>query len=251
MNITNLILADQVQEPTFYQYMLLFVGMIVTVGVIFYIINNIVKTINYAKRGLTNLITTVILIAIFVVSYFIDANTNKVFLGMPVIYFVFVGITALIGVTLTVTFFSRAKSKFHRVLNKVPVYTVKEKDTYLYFVFKYKDYVYINKTTSSGLVVKMKKNQFVDDIIGEVIKENRLVLEDENCKPMGQVTIKGKKNTVYDCFLLEVLEEPFLEDYYRVDKFDLIKWEINVFDKSIIMRLILGDEFKLELDEKK
>lgn len=236
----------EANEPWINQYLYYIVGAIAVVGIIMLMVNSIFSSKRNSKRALANLIASSSLLLIFVVALIVDSNTQLIY--NKSVYLIFIVVTLLYGIVLTSIFFSRSKSQLYYKTNKSLVYTLKDKEVKLYIVIKHEDDLYLNYKTKSGDVIEVGKNQYQDDLFKKFIETNKLNVINLEPEKIGTITINGKKEKEYRCFILEV-QTPPLGERLKINKYQIIPSDLSDFDKTICMRLVLGDEFDITLDE--
>ena len=133
--------------------------------------------------------------------------------------------------------------------NKKMVYEYNPKEEHLYVVFKSENYVFLKKEEYHGIDIKMRKQDFCDDLLSELIKKYEAIYFGE-INRKGIVTLKLKnKDVVYNCYLVNIERDIINEDLEKVYLCDLLKYDINDLDKYIILNLLSGEEFKKTLDK--
>lgn len=212
-------------------------------GLIFFIVNGIITTINPKIRGFIHLIIGVVLTLLFTMAYVLD---NYVYLVAyyPRIYIMFAGSSLLYTIFIPTTLFIKGSREGFNFKKKKLVYTT-NKIEYLYVVYKFGTQVFLKN--KKGIVLKMKKTSFVDQMMEDINQKFKLEVPEELIKKYGVVTITGKKKDVYHCYLVDINVSLNEFGFIGYNKYELVNIDFSYLDKQIIFRLMLEEEFNIVL----
>lgn len=237
----------------------------VLVGVVFLIINGIIRTNNIMKRAVINLIIGSSLFLIFlgswVIDYFVLKNQSIRFK----LYFSFPASIFVITTTVSIYLFSMAKRyniRLYKNMRKIKIKTEpvnesfsleKEEDApvsklnnqFIYLVFQYQDYVLLENSDGAYRgYIKEVKEKFPKDATHKFINTNRLQILD--AKYVGQVVEQSK---IFYCYLINLAEDnEELPSLIKTNKYVLPSVLSDGIDKEIILRVLIGEDFTITLD---
>ncbi len=212
-------------------------------GLIFFIVNGIITTMNPKIRGLIHLIIGLFLTIVFSLAFYLD---NYVYLEAysPFTYIVFGGSSLLYTIIIPTTLFIKGNREGFSFKRKKLIYTTQKKE-HLYLVYKHGTQIFLKD--KKGIILHMKKTSFIDQMIEDYNRKLKLNVPEELIKKYGVVTITGKKKEIYYCYLIDINTD--LNDFgiTGYDKYELIHMDFEYFDKQIIFRLMLEEEFNIVL----
>ncbi len=233
---------------------------ILLIGLIFFIGNRAIHTANHKRKALYIGIFGLVIIVFFGLGYFIEkyayldlisANQDLIFLIVTVVITVsFVTYDIIKGFSRREQFASFQKPKE----KQIP--TIKNKQQYLYFVFRYQDSFILREIEEknqpihyTGYVIKFPKGEFFHDEFSSKILEE-MHIDSKYAKKIGTATIHENKDQVYYCYVVD-LENEFqdMTGFKTIKMQDLIHYSMNSFDKSILYRVILREDFDIEMEK--
>lgn len=212
-------------------------------GLMLFIINGIITTVNPKVRGLIHLIIGIVLTLLFSLAYFLD--TYILLLAYhPRIYLMFGGTALLYTLMIPITLFIKGSREGFSFKRKISMRTTDKKE-YIYLVYKQGSQVFLKN--KQGIILKMKKISFVDQMIADVNKKFNIKVPDELIKKYGVLTIINKKKEVYYCYLVDISVSLTNFGFNDYDKYELVNIDLKRLDKQIIFRLMLEEEFNVIL----
>ncbi|HKM29330.1 MAG TPA: hypothetical protein VJZ51_01055 [Bacilli bacterium] len=212
-------------------------------GLILFIINSIITTINSKVRGLIHLIIGISLTLLFALAYFLDTYIFLVAYH-PRIYLMFGGTALLYTIMIPITLFRKGSREGFSFKRKISL-GITDKKEYVYLVYKQGSQVFLKN--KQGIVLKMKKTSFVDQMIGDINRKYNLKVPEELIKKYGVLTIINKKKEVYYCYLVDINVSLTNFGFSGYDKYVLVNMDLKRLDKQIIFRLMLEEEFNVIL----
>lgn len=223
-------------------YPLIIIKQIVVVLLIMFIIGGIVRNKHIVTRGLTYLIASLVLFAIGLVCVIYDLKTYESF-SIDCLEAIVFGGTSFIFTIYGIILLSK-KNKFAKKTKVKMVYTYHEKEEYVFLLYKHNEDVFINNTTNSGIIIKLRKKDFADDIITKVNKQYAIVKGDSFYQS-GKLTFKGeKKDKLYYCYLIDIKNEILNNEFHLVNKYQISDLECEKKEKYIMIKLITEDNFE-------
>lgn len=223
------------------------------IGLIFFICYGIVKNnYNYVTRGFVFFLLGIVLTLILVIITIIDTQSNQ--MGNTGVF----SYIALIAITVIFTLCFGLPPIIHgkRCCQKLSIKKQKpsiNRDIiqHVYIVFKCRNNIILkkNKEEITGFDYKMdKRHLFKDEIIKDVLNNYNLSMIYDEPNEVGISTVNGKRPNVYNCYLIEVddISEELSKEYV-VDQFDIINLEIDDFNKKLILKILMREEFRLYL----
>ena len=239
---------------------------IIGLGFIYFVIIRLFNNFNNIKKALVALVVGIVLTLIIVIGILID-NYNLQFNLKNLWYYSFLIVNILMMITIPTVLYFVGKSRHQQFRNyhikivkekQKVIPTIKEKEEYVYYVFKCKDhYLLKKKMLDSNEIyysetVKLNKILFHDEMIKELInKYNLCEFNPDNvlsANQIGEALVKGKKDKHYYCYLIELNDKvKSLEDYEMISAYDLFRYNMEDFDKKILFHMILKETFKIEM----
>lgn len=223
------------------------------IGLIFLICYGIVKNnYNYVTRGFVFLIVGSVLTLILVIITIVDTISNQTGDTGLFSYIALIAIIVIFTICFSVPSIIRGKTRYQRLTFKKRKPSVnRDVIQHVYLVFKCRNNIILkkNKEEISGFDYKMDKHHlFKDEIIKEVLKDYNVSLVYDEPKEVGIATVNSKKPNLYNCFLVEVndISEELAKEFV-VDQFDIINLEIDDFNKKLILKTLMREEFRLYL----
>ena len=213
-------------------------------GLLFFIVNGIITTINPKIRGAIHLTIGLVLTILFVLAYFLDNYIYTTPYYPLRIYIMFAGSSLLYTIIIPTTLFVKGNREGFSFKRKKLIYTT-NKNEFLYLVYKQGTQVFLKN--KKGIVLKIKKTSFVDQMIEKCNQKYKLTIPEELIKKYGIVTITSKKKEVYHCYVIDVPTD--LKDFGFTDynKYELVHMDFDYLDKQIIFRLMIEEEFNVVL----
>lgn len=216
---------------------------ILTIALLFLIINRAFRNLKYFNRSVINLGLTVVLGGVIYLAYYFDLK-NKMYLA-PVYYLTM--FFSVVGVGLTFFVFLIIKVLTNKTFVRGKIIKEEKVNKYLYIVYTKGLDVYL--LNGRGIIKKIGKNYLYDELINEVNKEYGIVTSSDYIKRIGEVTISDKVNTIYYCYLVKVFDEVDSK-LEKIDKRALTSYDFKYLDKQIIFRTLLEEEFVIKIDKK-
>lgn len=236
---------------------------LVPIGVVFLIVNGIIRNQNAKKRAFINLIIGLSLFIIFLgamlIDYFVFDQKDikhRLYFSFPIGILIF---TSVISINL---FLYAKRYNIHiprnRKLVKIKAEDVKENTSseeiktpnlrkvpgYVYIVFQYDHCILLNYENNhyQGYVKEIKE-KFPKDTIQKVIIENKIKAQDINF--IGKVLEHDK---IYYCYMinLEIISEEL--NLIKINKYELGSFLEEGLDKEIILRVLIGENFTITND---
>ena len=226
-----------------FYYIILFLRMLVIVSFVMFVTRQIVKEKHIKTKGITYLIVSLSLTLVGVVSLIIDLNTYLIFEDMW--YYILFIASCLIYVIGAIIVLVKSKNFAGPVKTKI-VYTLKEKVENVYVLFRYEGSLYVLKDKNTGINYKLKKTEFVDDVVSKIVSKYTSNFEKDYDK-LGTIIRKiDKIDNIYYCYVIDVNES--LDDslFIAVDGFRVNEMNISDLDKFIIIKSLIGLEFNEE-----
>ncbi len=196
------------------------------------VINRAMKDKNIKQKRMINLIITLSIFGLFLISFLIDLNLKKIKLDSYLYFAVpFFGVFLINSIVFIGLYYKRYKG-----IIKKRKEDLKER---LYLVIKKDKDFYLEETKEGlkGIVFKVSKSViFHDEMLDIIIKRlNLKVLETEY---LGSF-IEGEKERFY-CYYLEIENE--LNNYKKIYELDLVNQKYLKFHEEVIYKIILNQE---------
>lgn len=221
---------------------------LLSIGLILFIVNSALSTSNYKKRAFINFLICLILTIVFGVSYYLDFYVFKKTYELY-IYLFFIGSSFLYLIFVPLIMYKKAGRYTHAFRKKEFIKQEEKIKDFVYIIYKYNDYIYLNN--NSGIIRKIRANDYEKKIIEEINNVNKLTINNVNIKKYGVMTIctnhKKNKHDRYSCYLIEINKSLNNKKYEKVYKNDLVERNLNYIDQQIIYRLMIGDDFRVYL----
>ena len=223
-----------------FEYIILFLKMLVIVSFIMFVTRQIVKEKHIKTKGLVYLIVSLSLTLIGVVTLIIDLNNYLIFDNIWY-YILFIG-SALIYVIGAIFVLIKSKKFAGPVKNKV-VFTLHDKIENVYVLFKHQGSLYVLKDKNTGINYKLKNTEFVDDVVNKIVSKYTNNLSRDYDK-LGTITRNiDKKDNVYYCYVIETEEPLDYNAFSVVDGLKVNEMDISDLDKYIIIKSLIGIDF--------
>ncbi len=214
------------------------------VGLLFLILSGIVSKYRYKARALVFLIFGLVLSLIFLGTYLIDVSMNKIQYSL-LHYYSFIGAPLLYTIILVPILFNKGRRHYER---GIKVKTILDKKDVLYILYDYNDCIYLNNH-HQGITYNLGKKDFHDDVIKKIANKYKSSIKEENIEKIGEYIIKGKKDTIYHCYYAKLDKELVQNDYSLYNKVEVVNLNFNNLDRQIIFRILLKENFKVEITE--
>ena len=218
-------------------------GAVLGLGLLFFIINGMITTINPKIRGAIHLTIGLIFTILFVLAYFLDNYVYLIFYH-PRIYIMFAGSSLLYTIIIPTRLFLKGNREGFSFKGKKIIY-YNDKNEYIYLVYKHGTQVFLKD--KKGIVLKMKKRSFADQMIEKCNRKYKLTVPEELIKKYGIVTITNKKKEVYHCYIIDINTDLNDFGFTNYNKYELVHMDFAYLDKQIIFRLMIEEEFNVVL----
>src|SRR5690554_1278724 len=185
------------------------------VALIFFILNNAIKNFKVKNKLWVNLFTGLLMTGLFVVAFFVDRHRQPNVRNLSNL--LYIGIGFIYTVAVSIYFFVRGYGSAmlpSRHLESNFYY----KDI-LYLLYRSGNSLYLRKDKSgyySGAVVKVKKSQFLEDVLNDVNKKYNFIVNSESMSNIGKLTLTNKK-IIYHCYSIELLKEPTEKKWEKIN----------------------------------
>lgn len=221
---------------------------VVTMLLIYLILNRALSNIRHRKRALIIFIVGVLLGGAFILAYKLDLDSDTMFnkydyLTYMVINFIF----AIASIIYTFTRYKKNdflkynndKSRYSESISRVHY------KKYLYLVLEYKNEYLLrkHKETYSGMIIELKKGNFHDVEINSILK--RYGVEGSNVTLYGEYVDTTKKEIHY-AYLINLDKSIEIKKYESVYYSKIRFLEMSDFDKEIVYRVLIKDKFEIE-----
>lgn len=213
----------------------------VLVTVIMMIIRGALREKHIMTKALVCFLVSLGFLIVSGVSFAFDCVVNKtpILDNLNIVAF---GATSIVYMIIEIIQLSK-KNKYAGKVKKKMIYTYHEKDEYIYVVYKFQDNIFLTKNTNKGIIIKLKRQEFVDDAIAS-LNDKMKVKVIGNVERLGMVTQKGeKRDDVYYCYLINVENESINDKLDQVSIYKIGEIDCEKFDKFIIIKLLMGNEF--------
>lgn len=223
-------------------YVLAFLKMFVLISLIMLIVRGIFRNSHIIYKGLGYFLVSLAIFTISIISLIADYGfKNEVTTNG---YITYIGvITTSIGYLIYGSLILAKRNKFAKNVKKKMVYTYKEKDEYVYILYRNDTVFYLLKDTNTGIQTKLKKNEYADDCINK-INEKLNVQVEWGLDRLGTVTIRGeKRDQVYYCYVIEISNVMDDNRFIWATNYEITSLDIPDFDKFIILKCLIGNEF--------
>lgn len=239
---------------------------LIGLGFIYFVVIRLFTNFNHLKKSLVALIVGLVQTAIIVIAIILDGFNYPLDLT-HLWYYAFLIVSVLLMIVIPIIYLAIGKSRHQRFRNyhlkikkqqEKVVPTIKEKDEYVYYVFKCKEHYLLKSKVVEGNKLyyseqeKLNKIIFHDEMINNLIEKYQLnVFNKENViltEQIGEVLVKGKKDKHFYCYLIEIEESvDTLNEYEMISAYDLFRYNMEDFDKKILFHIILKEKFKIEM----
>lgn len=236
---------------------------LVPIGVIFLIINGIIRNQNVKKRAIINLVIGLSLFIIFLgailIDYFVFGQKDikhKLYFSFPIGILIFT-------LAISINLFSYAKKynirmPRNRKMVKIKTEDVKEDTSseekeipnfkkvpgYVYIVFQYGNYILLDYQNNhyQGYIREIKE-RFPKETIQKVIDNKKIKAQDINF--VGKVLGQDK---IHFCYLINIESISEELNLIKANKYELGSFLEEGLDKEIILRVLIGESFTIEND---
>ena len=238
---------------------------LIGLGFIHFVVLRLCSNINNVKRALVSLIVGAIETIVIVIGILADNYRLPFFDNLY--YYAFLIVSVLLMIVVPIINFAIGKSRHQQFRNyhikivkekQKEKPTIRDKEEYVYYIFKYNDYVLLKKKVNGGKnyyygeSIKLDKIIFHDEMVNEII--NKYKLEEYNeenvisANQIGEALKVGKKDKHYYCYMIEINDlVSALGEFELVSVYELFRYDLEDFDKQIIFNLILREPFKIEI----
>ncbi len=217
------------------------VANILLFGLIYLIFNRAIGNLRLRRRWLLNLIFGLFLTSLFVIAFFIDYQKDALILYRNYLIYSSINFVYTIGITVyyLIIIFG---NPFDRKIVTSKVYY----QEYIYLVYHYqKDYYLVKKKHFyQGVIIKLKKTDFQDDVIKKLIKQKNISTYGEPTK-IGQLTVNENKQ-IYYCYIIDLQETLHAKKFEAINGYQIQYLNLKPLDKNIIYRIIIRDPFEIE-----
>ena len=223
-----------------------FISSFLIIGLIFFIIGNAITTSNYKRKALIYSIAGLILLIGSFIGYLYDVFE----LGMErfsLKYFIFPISIFVVTIAYTITNLIRAKKVNHH-LRGYRHQQNNDLEQSLYIVFRIDDnYLLVEEEDKyRGYLFKFPRNIFFRDEALNLVLE-KLGLTKISSKLVGKVNFNNKKKKIiYYCYNVLVTTTDIHKGFKVIDKMGILQIEADQFDKELILKIIINDEFNIE-----
>lgn len=224
---------------------------IIPMAIICIIINNAIPSSNYAKRAFVFTLVLVGLILLFGGGVIFDYYYFGQRQFRHYQYYLAGGSIVLMVLGFIIYNLVKAK-KYNHHLGKASSRSEKDVAQFLYIVYRYGGMYYINKEEKNGqslysaTVVPFNRGCFFyDDMFNKYIKENDVKVLDYNL--IGTATIYQKKKMIFYCMMVDITSCDITNELEAISPYEIYKLEMLDFHKTLIMRILIGEQFNIEL----
>ncbi|HBP25715.1 MAG TPA: hypothetical protein DD618_02025 [Acholeplasmatales bacterium] len=211
------------------------------IGLFYFILNRALSPLRHKTRGLINLIAGLIMTGGFVWAFVSDYQGGNIF-EYPTHLF-FLGASFLYSVSISLYLLLYRAALFSK--NKVTSKSYYQE--YLYVIGRNGQdlYLFEDKQKYHGLLLKLKKTDFHDEVIRNFERKNNLCVIKEEEVVRGKITFPKQKK-MYHCYMFTIKEGNVLTKAKLVPGLRLGEYQIDDFDREIILRLMLNEPFDIE-----
>jgi hypothetical protein len=217
------------------------VSAILILGLIFYILNEALKSLKFKTRGMINLFVGLGLSAAFGITLWLDYRGDT--LLNYYYYFIFIGVALIYGLAYAyylIKFVRRTSRLNKRIISKYYF------SDHLYVVYRFENNYYLQKKKDKyqGLILKLGKSDFHDSLLQSLNKRLQVAVRCDIYKA-GKYTLLTRRQAYY-CYVINLLEQQDLPGLEMINAYQLINVNQDDFDKEILYRIILGEIFDIE-----
>lgn len=212
--------------------------------IIFIILNGAFRNMAMRKRIFGNMISGGILFLIFAGAVLLDYLIS----GNLYLMYAMFALSSIIVSGASILFLSVLAKK-----NNVAIQFKRRsfaKQEFLYIVFEYKGNIILQRTQKgvSGLLMPLKNVVFHDVALEQLFHVLKIDLYKEHVKYVGKATLGGKVEQVFHCYYITIdeISEKFA-NYVEVEKRDVVELSMIEFDKQLILRTIIKEDFDIHL----
>ena len=232
-------------------YLKIVVYAILPMAIIFFIINNLIPTKNYARRTVVLGLVLVGFILFFGGGVLFDyyKTGKKVFSHFE--YYLAAGAMILINLGFIIYNFVQA-FRYHHHLAKDNKHYNKDLNQYLYIIYRYGDMYYVKKEIKNGKEVYLgdctifsRGCYFYDEAFSKYVSKLGINIKDYSY--IGTATSNQKKKMVFYCFLVDLANDVNLDGFERISPYEIATLEMLDLHKTLVMRILIGENFNIEL----
>lgn len=223
-----------------------FISTTLVLGLIFFIVNGIIKTSNIRMRALVFLLFGISLFLIFLISLIIDYEGGNL-LKYYSKHLLYIFSSLLIALFVSIPMFITANKNYIRLRNPIKSKVNYHEKEYLYIIYKYNDHIILEDKNGkySGIISLMKNSYFHDESLKKY--NNKLGINDYTANMLGTVNVKGKKNNLYYCYLVNINNNISNSKFKEINQYQLLSLNIDDFNKQVLLRMMIGEKFELEM----
>lgn len=241
---------------SFRDFIVLTLASLLVPGVLFWILNTVLKTANNLKRAWANLILGGVFILLFLVSFLVD---NLAFMRTEGFLAVLGDVVRLRSLAFlagflgwTVVLFAVNASRGHHAnqrLTRTSRLRVPSLQEYLALVYRKGEDLYLldNGSALSPVKVPFDRSRFPAEIINATSARYKVVMETDDAvgtvRRVGTLTVTGEKKK-YECYLIDSLTAP-VGSFRAVDPRMLATETMDPVDQEIVLRTLLRESFDI------
>lgn len=224
------------------------IASIAILGLIYLIINRIIKKLKYYTRSIINLIIGLLFGLGFFLAYYFDKKSG---IMMQESYYLILFATSLgFGLTIFLVFIIK-EIRLHGLRSKGTLNF--DKKEYLYLVLAHNNDIFLEKNNNRGVIIKLGKRDFHDEAISEVAKKYNLFVTSSDYQRIGECSVVNDKEKVvalYHAYLIKLTSDIENNNFDKVSKLEITKLKFKKIDKQIIFRSLLEEEFCIKINKR-
>jgi hypothetical protein len=211
------------------------------IGLFYFILNRALSSLRHKTRGLINLIVGLIMTGGFVWAFISDYQGGNIFEYPTHLFFIGASLLFSLSISLYLLLYRVALFSKNKTTSKSYF------QEYLYVIGRSGQdlYLFEDKQKYHGLLLKLKKTDFHDEVIRNFERKNNLSVIKEEEIVRGKITFPKQKK-IYHCYMFTIKEGNLLSKAKLVPGLKLGEFPIDDFDKEIILRLMLKEPFDIE-----
>lgn len=221
-----------------------FLNSLLPMLIVFIILNGAFRNMAMKKRIFGNMISGGVLFLIFAGAVLIDFLISA---DLYLFYAMFALSSIIMSGAFILFLFFIAKKNNVAVQLKSRRFA---RQDFLYIVFEYKGNIILQRTQKgvSGLLLPLKNVVFHDVALEQLFHLLKIDLYKEHVKYVGKASLGGKVEQVFHCYYIGIdeISEKFA-NYVEVEKRDVIQLSMIEFDKQLILRTIMKEDFDIHL----
>lgn len=233
------------------EYIKICIYAILPMAIIFFIINNIIPTKNYARRTLVLFLVLIGFVIFFGGGALYDYFKFGVNQFSHFVYYLASGSMILIIIGFIIYNFVQT-IRYHHHLAKDNKKFDKDLIQYLYIVYRYGGMYYVRKENKNGNILYLgdcsvfpKSCYFYDEAFTKYIDHLGINVKDYSY--IGTATSNQKKKMIFYCFLVDLENDDNLEEFERISPYEIASLEMLDLHKTLVMRILIGESFNIEL----